>query len=490
MAKQRNGIKAFGLHGYCTRIQGRKMNKIDKTKPDVLRVTEYILQQGKTKTAFSLASAALSQELNGINQYRILQIMRDICLDPQDYDDFAKQLQTEFEEDYGIGFGKLDITAFTKLANPEAHQYVNIGQEASEAIFSSLQKNGYLNTEGKVTDKFDPKNPHFILDLPPEWAHMRAQIVDEMNKYVFKNRIVNTREKRTLTLRKNVTLDPTFRTLWERISQRTRFRVTFDTTELVKEAAKAITEMPSIHRSRITTEVYRLNTNKAGIEGEQVSGGVREISQSPELPDLLAYLQNSTELTRHTLVEILKASGRLKDFLENPQVFINQVTQCIKDVLHHVTVKGIEYEKVGGSVYEMHNIEQEADRGITRYLNNLYEVQNQDKTLFDFVEYDSEVEREFARACDNDERIRFYCKLPASFKIDTPVGPYNPDWALVTEGEEKLYLVRETKKTGDKLDFRKLRESEQDKIACGRKHFDAIGVNYDVVTNLNEALNG
>lgn len=405
----------------------------------------------------------------------------------ESYDDFAKQLQTEYEEDYGIGFGKLDVTAFAKLANTDAHQYSNIGQAASETIFGSLQKNGYLDVEGKVTDKFDPKNPHFVLDLPQEWAHMRSQVVDEISKYVFKNRIANARDKRTLTLRKNVTLDPTFRELWERISQRTRFRVTFDTNELVFEAGKAIAEMPPIHRSRITTEVYRLDTNKAGIEGEQISGGVREISQSPELPDLLAYLQNSTELTRHTLVEILKNSGRLKDFLENPQVFINQVTQCLQDVLHHVTVKGIEYEKVGGSVYEMHNIEQEAERGITRYLNNLYEVQNQDKTLFDFVEYDSEVEREFAKACDNDDRIKFYCKLPASFKIDTPVGPYNPDWALVTEGEEKLYLVRETKSTRNR---KELRESEQDKISCGEKHFAAIGVNYDVVTNLNEALNG
>ncbi|MDN7127041.1 DEAD/DEAH box helicase family protein [Pseudidiomarina sp. 1APR75-33.1] len=405
----------------------------------------------------------------------------------ESYDDFAKQLQTEYEEDYGIRFGKLDINAFANLTNLKADQPMNIGQEISEVIFSSLQQRGYLDAEGKVTDKFDPKNPHFVLDLPTEWAHMRAQVTDELNKYVFKNRIVNARDKRTLKLSKKVTLDPIFLELWKRINQRTKFRVTFDTNELITEAAKSIADMPPIHRSRITTEVYRLDTNKSGIEGEQISGGIREVSQSPELPDILAYLQNSTELTRHTLVKILNASGRLDDFLENPQVFINQVTQCIQDVLHHVTVKGIEYEKVGGSIYEMHNLEEEAERGITRYLNNLYEVQNQDKTLFDFVEYDSEVEREFAKACDNDDRIKFYCKLPASFKIDTPVGPYNPDWALVTEGEEKLYLVRETKSTRNRTE---LRESEQDKISCGEKHFAAIDVNYDVVTNLNEALNG
>ena len=405
----------------------------------------------------------------------------------ESYDDFAKQLQTEYEEDYGIGFGKLDVTAFTKLSNPDAHQYTNIGQQASGDIFNALQRYGYVDSEGRITDKFDPKSPNFLLNLPDEWAHMRAQITDELNKYVFKNRVVNARDKRTLTLRKNLTLDPTFRELWDRISQRTRFKVTFDTNDLIRNAAQAIAEMPVIVKTRITTQVYRIDTNKAGLESQQISGGVREVSQSPVLPDILAYLQNNTELTRHTLVEILKSSGRLGDFLVNPQTFINQVTECIQRVLHHVTVNGIEYEKVGGQIYEMHQIEAEAEQGITRYLNNLYEVQNLTKTMYDFVEYDSEVEKEFAKACDNDDRIKFYCKLPASFKIETPVGAYNPDWAVVTEGEEKLYLIRETKSTRNKAE---LRELERDKVTCGEKHFAAIGVDYDVVTTLEEALNG
>lgn len=406
----------------------------------------------------------------------------------ESYDDFANQLQTEYEEDYGIGFGQVDMTAFATSINAEAHQYTPIGQDASQSIVDSLKENGFLTDEGRVTDKFDPKNPQFVLELPEELAYMRAQVVDELNKYVFKNRVVNAKkDPRTLKLRKNITLDPTFSELWDKISQRTRYRVQFDTDELIKETAQAIADMPAIKRTRITTALYRQEVSKAGIEGEQISGGVREISQAPELPDLLAYLQNNTELTRSTLVEILKASGRLKDFIENPQVFINQVTECIQQKLHHVTVKGIEYEKIGGLCYEMHQIETEAEKGITRYIHNLYEVQNIDKTLYDYVEYDSEVEKEFAVACDNDDRIKFYCKLPQQFKVDTPVGPYNPDWALVTEGEEKLYLIRETKSTRNK---KELRESEQDKIACGEKHFEAIGVDYDVVTNLNEALNG
>lgn len=304
---------------------------------------------------------------------------------------------------------------------------------------------------------------------------------------LFTGSVVNARDRRSLTLRKNISLDPTFRELWQRISQRTRYRVSFDTDELVKNTAKAIADMPPIHKTRITTALYAQSMSQAGIDGQQISGGVREVASAPDLPDLLAYLQNSTELTRHTLVRILKESGRLGDFILNPQVFINQVSECMQRELHGVTVRGIQYEKIGGAVYEMHQIEEEAERGITRYLNNLYEVQNLDKTLYDYVEFESDVEKEFAKSCDNDERVKFYCKLPPQFKVDTPVGPYNPDWALVTEEEEKLYLIRETKSTRN---LTELRDKERDKIACGRKHFDAIGVDYEVVTSLDEALNG
>ena len=405
----------------------------------------------------------------------------------ESYDDFASQLQTEYEEDYGIGFGKVDITAFAKLVNPEVEQYIQLGQETSKTLFEDLVAEGYLDAEGKIQDKFDPKNPHFVLKLPDEWAHMRPQIVDELNKYVFKNRVVNARDRKNLELRKNITIDPLFTALWAKISQKTRYRVTFDTDTLVAKTAEAIKEMPAIHKTRITTALYRQNMSKAGLEGEQISGGVREVAQSPVLPDLLAYLQNSTDLTRHTLVRILKESGRLGDFILNPQVFINQVSDVIQRELHSVTVKGIEYEKIAGSVYEMHRLEDEAERGITRYLNNLYEVQNKDKTLYNYVEYDSDVEKEFAKACDTDERVKFYCKLPPQFKVDTPVGPYNPDWAIVTGDDEKLYLIRETKSTRNMAD---LRDSERDKIHCGTAHFKAIGVDYEVVTSLDEALNG
>jgi type III restriction enzyme len=123
------------------------------------------------------------------------------------------------------------------------------------------------------------------------------------------------------------------------------------------------------------------------------------------------------------------------------------------------------------------------EKEVLRELHRLYEVQNEDKSLYDFVEFESEVERQFARDLDANEHVRLFIKLPRWFKIDTPIGPYNPDWAFVTEHEEKLYFVRETKSTTD-ADERRLKENQ--KIHCGKRHFETIGVDYGVVTRLAE----
>jgi type III restriction enzyme len=131
----------------------------------------------------------------------------------------------------------------------------------------------------------------------------------------------------------------------------------------------------------------------------------------------------------------------------------------------------------------MQRIEEDAEKGISRYLKNLYEVQNLDKTLFDAVEFESEVERRFAADLDANEHVKLFVKLPRWFKIDTPIGDYNPDWAFVTEREEKLYFVRETKGT---LDSQERRTKENQKIDCGRRHFEVIGTDFDVVTSLSE----
>jgi type III restriction enzyme len=403
----------------------------------------------------------------------------------ESYEEFASTLQTEFEEDFGIRFGKVEKIAFAKLVRraPDGTE-IEIGQDESAKIWAALVMGGYINAAGDILDKFDPKNPHFELKVPEGYEELRAAITDEINSKVFKNRIVNARDRRELKFRKEVQLSEDFQKLWEKIKPRTRYRVTFATEDLIGRAVTRIKEIEPIKAPRVATTVVEVDITDAGVSAEkQIATRVRDAEPAKVLPDILAFLQKETELTRHTLAEILKRSGRLAEFKVNPQAFMAAVAKEISRALHDLMLEGIKYEKVAGAYWEQSRIEQAAEEGIVRYLSNLYEVQNRNKSLFDAIEYESEVEREFARDLDNNEAVKLFVKLPSWFKIDTPIGSYNPDWAFVTEREEKLYFVRETKSS---LDSEERRTKENQKIACGRRHFATIGVDFDVVTSLAE----
>ena len=403
----------------------------------------------------------------------------------ESYESFARSLQTEFEDDFGIRFGKVEKIAFAGLVRiADDGTATKIGQEESARIWAELVREQYLSDAGDILDKFDPANPHFELKVSGDFADLKSEIIDEINRKVFKNRIVNARQRRELRFRKEVQLSPDFQELWERIKHRTRYRVTFDTAELIDRALSRIWRIEPIRPPRVATTVVELDISEAGVSAaRQIATRVRDVETVKVLPDILAFLQKETELTRYTLAEILKRSGRLAEFKVNPQAFMAAIAKEISRALHDLMLEGIKYEKIAGTYWEQTRIEQEAEGGIVRYLSNLYEVQNRDKSLFDAIEYESEFERQFARDLDNNENVKVFVKLPGWFRIDTPIGPYNPDWAFVTEREEKLYFVRETKST---LDSEGRRTKENQRIACGRKHFGALGVDYDVATSLSE----
>lgn len=403
----------------------------------------------------------------------------------ESYEEFARTLQTEFEEDFGIRFGKVEKIAFAKLLRrAEDGTESEIGQDESAKIWGELVTKGYLNAAGDILEKFDPKNPHFNLEVPEAYTDLRAAIVDEINRKVFKNRIVNARDRRKLKFRKEVHLSEDFQKLWGKIKHRTRYRVTFETADVIDQTLARIKQIEPIKAPRVLTTVVELDISDAGVSADrQIATRVKDAEPVKVLPDILAFLQKETELTRHTLAEIIKRSGRLGEFKINPQAFMVAVAKEISRALHGLMLENIKYEKVAGAYWEQSRIEQDAEEGIVRYLSNLYEVQNQKKSLFDAIEYESEVEKQFARDLDSNENVKLFVKLPSWFKIDTPIGSYNPDWAFVTDRQEKLYFVRETKST---LDSEERRTKENQKIACGRRHFEALNLNFDVVTALAE----
>ena len=270
----------------------------------------------------------------------------------ESYEEFARSLQTEFEEDFGIQFGKVEKIAFAKLVRrADDGTETEIGQDESAKIWSELVANGYLNAAGDILDKFDPKNPHFELKVSDAFADLTPEIIDEINRKVFKNRIVNARDRRELKFRKEVHLSEDFQALWEKIKHRTRYRVTFETADLIERALARIKQIEPIKAPRVSTTVVEVDITDAGVSADkQIATRVRDAEPVKVLPDILAFLQKETELTRHTLAEILKRSGRLAEFKVNPQAFMAAVAREISRALHDLMLEGIKYEKVAGAV--------------------------------------------------------------------------------------------------------------------------------------------
>ena len=402
----------------------------------------------------------------------------------ESFEEFARGLQEDIEKDIGGGFkfGRVEKIAFARLHDEISGQ--PIGQEASVKVWQTLVEKGYLNEHGDITAKFVPENKDFRLELPPEIEPMRAAITDEMKRYIFKNRVVNAREHRTLKYNKRIELNEDFKVLWQKINQKTRYSVKFQTIELIDRAVEKIKKMDKIQPVRILIDKTEVEISEAGVEGGKVrESRTEQIMSHRQLPDILAYLQRETEMTRGTLVTILQRSGRLKEFTINPQAFMTETTKLINRALMEMVVDGIKYEQIEGQFYEMRLFE---EKEIEEYLSRLYEVQSRDdRTPYDYIPFDSDIEKEIAEKLDNDGNVKFFSKLPRWFVVPTPLGNYNPDWAVVLENDEKLYLIRETKSTHAR-DLR--RETENRKVDCGQAHFDALGVNFKVATNIYEVL--
>ena len=263
-----------------------------------------------------------------------------------------------------------------------------------------------------------------------------------------------------------------------RIKHRTRYSVEYGTANLISKSAKRLAEMDKIEPAKIQVQKVGIEMGGEGLTTRLLATNSAHVDyEARRIPDLLGYLQGKTELTRSTLAQILIQSGRLGEVKDNPQMFLDQALYAMQAELHELMIAGIKYERINGSEYEMLLFE---ENELTGYLSNMLDV---DKSIYDAVLWESEVEREFAEAMSTREDIRLFVKLPGWFKIETPIGTYNPDWAIVKENDEKVYLVRETKSTKDQL---RLRGSEWAKIQCGKAHFSELGVDFSHVTRAAE----
>jgi type III restriction enzyme len=310
-----------------------------------------------------------------------------------------------------------------------------------------------------------------ILQIPEEFNDHKQQIENILKKLSGKLDIKNADERNIIRTREAILNGEEFKALWEKIKYKTTYRVEFNNAKLISDCAQAICDLPPITKTRALFRKADIAIGKGGVTAyeKSVSGYTTINEYDIELPDIITDLQDKTQLTRTSIVKILTESKRLQDFVRNPQQFIDGAAEAINRTKRLALVDGIRYHKIGKDYYYAQELFQQEE--LKGYLKNTLEAR---KSVYEYIVYDSVgIEKTFAEDLENNEAVKVYAKLPSWFTVPTPLGTYNPDWAVLIEqsGEEKLYFVVETKGSNWWDD---LRNHEGAKIKCGEKHFKEI----------------
>lgn len=409
----------------------------------------------------------------------------------ESYEQFAENLQKEIEADTGIRFGIVQEHQFASIAIKDAEgKEIPLGFDKSRALWEHLKAEEYIDAKGKVQDKLKLALKDGTLKVPAELQAQQGHIAEVLRKLSGKLEIKNADERKQIKTRQAVLHSPEFKELWNRIKHKTTYRVQFDNKKLIESCISALHDAPPIAKTRLQWRKANLSIGKGGIDANEKAGAdlVTLNEGDIELPDLLTDLQDRTHLTRKTITRILVGSQRLNDFKRNPQQFIEIAADAINRCKRLALVDGIRYQRLGDEhFYAQELFEQEE---LTGYLKNM--LMDTSKSIYEHVVYDSGTERDFADQLEKDNAIKVYAKLPGWFKVPTPLGSYNPDWAVLVEqnGTERLYFVVETK--GSLFDD-DMRNKEGAKIKCGTAHFKtlAIGDNpaqYLVARTVDELL--
>lgn len=406
----------------------------------------------------------------------------------ESYEDFAKALQKEIEEEEGIRFGVVETHTFANIPRLGENQEVtNLGVEQSEQFWNYLLENNLINKRGNIEDKLRLELKHNTLVVPDEISDVKEHIIAVLQKHAGKLNVKDASKKQSVSFTKRSELQEEFRVLWDKIKYRTTYRLNFDTDKLIENCTVALRDNLRVGKARFKYQKAVAKIERSGVQTE-ISHEDSHIYDSTDfnLPDILSILQDETQLTRRSLAKMLIGSARLQSFTNNPQKFIEQAIQIIKSEMRKVLVDGIRYQKIGDDEYYAQELFESEE--LFGYLDN--NMLKSEKSIYNYVIYDSATESNFASSFERNEAIKVYAKLPPWFKVDTPLGSYNPDWAVVYEnfdGEKKLYFVVETKGS---LFSDALRPVEHAKIECGRAHFKALesGVKYEVIDNYDTFL--
>ena len=404
----------------------------------------------------------------------------------ESYEDFAASLQKEIEQEEGIKFGVIEEHFFANIPiQNENGETEYFGAQNSENIYSYLAQKKYIDKKGKIQNslRLDIKDNKF--EVPEEYKEIQMEITSVIKKIAGNLNIKNADDKVSVKLNKQILLGDDFKELWDRIKYKTTYRVDFDVDNLIDTCAKKIENELTIGKIKYIYSKAKNKIIKAGVEVDIDS--VKEQYFDAEfidyqLPDILTYLQNATNLTRKDIAQILVKSGKLQSFKNNPQKFIDRAVEMIKKTMSIFIVDGIKYQKLGNEYFYAQESFEEKE--LTGYLSSNMIQNRENKSVYDYTVYDSDIEKAFAMKFNENEDVKLFTKLPNWFKINTPLGPYNPDWAVLIEkeSEERLYFVVESKGS---LFTDDLRSTEEAKIRCGKKHFKEISSDISFVQSNN-----
>lgn len=417
----------------------------------------------------------------------------------ESYDSFAKGLQNEIAE--AVADRPKAVTAelfIGKVIKDDKGNEQVVDGDTGRAIHFDLIVNGYIDKKGVLTDKYYEDKANGELKVAEEVADSAASVIEIIDS-IYDSRAMQPENARS----NNVELEvdesklamPEFKALWAKINSKSVYVVDFDTDELVRKSIDSLDR--KLHVSKIYFKVETGAMEQIKSKEELVSGAsfVKEESasygnvvaaSSNVKYDLIGKLVDETGLTRKAVIQILQGiqPATFNQFKNNPEEFIIKAAALINDekataIIEHITYDVMD-DKYGTDVF--------TDPTIKGRLG--VNAMKAKKHLYDHIVYDSSNEQAFATELDTNTNVAVYVKLPDGFYISTPVGHYNPDWAIAFyEGTVKhIYFVAETKGSMNSMQLRLIEES---KIHCAREHFKAISngeVVYDVVDSYKTLL--
>ena len=417
----------------------------------------------------------------------------------ESYDSFAKGLQTEMAEAVADRPKAVTRDLFVDHIVKDDHgNEIIITSDVASAIHFDLIVNGYINKLGELTDKYyeDKANGEVkVAEEAQEFASGVIEIIDS----IYDSKAMQPENARINNVELQVDDEKLnskeFKALWSKINAKSVYVVDFDTDELIRKSIASLDSKLRVSKIYFKVETGAMDSIKskedlvAGasfVKEESGSYGVTVAANSNVKYDLIGKLVDETGLTRKAVIAILQGIKPFvfDQFKDNPEEFISKAAQLINDqkataIIEHITYDVLD-EQYGTDIFTDPTIK--GKLGVN--------AMKAKKHLYDHIVYDSANERDFATDLDTNTDVAVYVKLPDGFYISTPVGHYNPDWAIAFyEGSVKhIYFVAETKGSMNSMQLRLIEES---KIHCAREHFKAISgdnVVYDVVDSYTSLM--